>query len=1365
MELTTETLRLIEDVTPGNAAIYRIDGGRIETIYTAPTLPLLNGMTRAEYEEVTGGDASAIVLPDDLPGLMEAVRNCIASHQPLDCYYRVYHRKNGFDWVHATAKYIGENEGRPVLLALYTNASVETDIYQNLLDQSSSMVYVCDRTTRKILYANKAALELHKGGGQLADSTCFAYMQGRSRQCEDCVIDRRCDGPLHDKRRDPKSGRWSLITGEFVNWCGHDAFVHYIRDITESESKRQEMETILEAERNLVRAVQILCGPGSLGERQNDLLAFLGECFQADRAYICEIDEGGATVSNTFEWCRQGVTPEIDGLQCVDIHKMDYWLPDFMAHRPVTVPDLELIRETQPDVYELMARQNIHSYIEAPIIANDKLSGFIGVDNPLAGKAIHAGDMLLSLAYAVSNAQERDRGERLLTEAGSRYRQAVEGADLGVWEYRIREHVLANPSSRLRRYGVPQTVANFPSVLLPKVAHSDRKKLLEMYSRIEAGAPSVTADIWMQWTPNSEPVCERVVYSVVKDQQGVPVTAYGVSIDVTAQKLEQTKFQRSMQALLTANPEALGAFQLNLTKNSCGEGRSTMAAGVTALPSDTVDEFFANMMAIIPSADDRRAFCKVFTREKLLKAFAEDKSSLQLEFRRRGKGGRTFWGRTYISMLRNPDTQDVEAVIYSIDVSRARREQEIFRIITDQEYDFVALLHADKGKIEFVHLSAKTPAKYREFFRTQGELYDFAEIRSLATSTWIDADDREKYLRNGSIESIRRELDNNGRYEFTLQEHFEDAPENTMCRKFQHYYLDEDRDTILIIESDVTETYRQQQKELERSRAEKSRVQDILDSVTSGVCVLRMTDQDHLSIEYVNLQLFRMLGLKPLGNTIEQIGQGQDSLVSAYFQDAFSGVHPDDLERVKKTFRENFRSERFTIGNYRVVGANGRYFWIREDVALREVTPEGRVFYAAYYDVSGEVRLQQELSDRLAEEEKLRRQATAANDAKTEFLSRMSHDIRTPLNGIMGMTHIAREQQNPSRTKDCLNKIDISSKFLLGLVSDILDMTKAESGKIVLHPEPYPFREFRGYIDSVIKPLCSEKNQRLSFDTGQLWDDTLMMDVLRVNQIYFNLLSNAVKYTPEGGEISLRIRTEDMGGGRVRVRSEVRDNGIGISEGFQKVLFEPFTQENRSDISEMRGSGLGLAIVKKIVDAMGGTISVSSSPGHGTAFTFTIDYGSVSDRQPRQKSDSGVEPADDSVLAGRHVLLCEDHPMNQEIAKAVLEEKQMLPEIAENGQLGAEMFARSPEGFYAVVLMDIRMPVMDGYEAAKAIRALPRGDARTVPIIAMTADAFSEDVHKCLAAGMNGHVAKPIDPQLLYASLSEAIARRGRSPS
>ncbi len=379
--------------------------------------------------------------------------------------------------------------------------------------------------------------------------------------------------------------------------------------------------------------------------------------------------------------------------------------------------------------------------------------------------------------------------------------------------------------------------------------------------------------------------------------------------------------------------------------------------------------------------------------------------------------------------------------------------------------------------------------------------------------------------------------------------------------------------------------------------------------------------------------------------------------------------------------------------------------------------------------------------------------AKKASLAKTEFLSRMSHDIRTPMNGIIGLTTLAKDElDHPEVMLDYLNKIDSSSQFLLGLINDILDMTKIESGSVTIKREPYPLEEMLKEIDTLIRPLCYSKDVNFEIKTEDLVCDCVQFDKLRMNQILFNLLSNAVKFTPPGGKVTFVIRHIARKDSIVKIQFIVRDNGIGIGDEFKKHIFEPFSQEKQTE--EILGTGLGLAIVKNLVSLMGGEITVESETGHGSEFVVELETEVCTNPAKKEEQEADI---DDSLLKGKKVLLCEDHPINMQIAKRLLEKKGMIVTCAKNGLEGVKKFEEGPEGAYDVVLMDILMPVMDGLEATRKIRAIDRTDAKLTPIIAMTANAFQEDVRKSLEAGMNGHLAKPVDHVELFRTLKCCI--------
>ena len=529
------------------------------------------------------------------------------------------------------------------------------------------------------------------------------------------------------------------------------------------------------------------------------------------------------------------------------------------------------------------------------------------------------------------------------------------------------------------------------------------------------------------------------------------------------------------------------------------------------------------------------------------------------------------------------------------------------------------------------------------------------------------------------------------------------------------------------------------------------------------------------------------------------------------------------------------------------------------------------------------------IRQQMADLDTARREAEKANKAKSEFLSNMSHDIRTPMNAIVGMTSIATaNMEDPAQVQNCLQKITLSSKHLLGLINDVLDMSKIESGKMTLNMDQVSLREVMDSIVNIVRPQIRAKRQKFDVSIHDISSENVCGDGVRLNQILINLLGNAVKFTPEEGSIRVSLSQSDspQGDGYVRTLIVVADSGIGMSPEFQAKIFDSFAREDSTRVQKTEGTGLGMAITKYIVDAMGGTISVKSELGKGSEFRVVLDLpraqiqeadmvlpdwnmllvdddqslcestvknlasigvkadwaldaesaipmvdehcrrgdgyhiilldwklpgmdGITAAREIRSRCGDetpillisaydwdeiqeeavsagitgfiakplfkstlfyGLRPFAGSAapapgkktmdLRGRRVLVAEDNDLNWEIANDLLtEELGLTLEWAENGQVCAERFRLSSPGWYDAILMDIRMPVMTGYEATAAIRAMERPDAATIPIIAMTADAFAEDIKKCLDCGMNAHVAKPIDVGEVYRQLDKFIQK------
>ncbi len=389
-------------------------------------------------------------------------------------------------------------------------------------------------------------------------------------------------------------------------------------------------------------------------------------------------------------------------------------------------------------------------------------------------------------------------------------------------------------------------------------------------------------------------------------------------------------------------------------------------------------------------------------------------------------------------------------------------------------------------------------------------------------------------------------------------------------------------------------------------------------------------------------------------------------------------------------------------------------------------------------------------------------QVKNASKAKSRFLSNMSHDIRTPMNAIVGMTTIAKMNlDNPKRLQDCIHKIELSSMHLKSLINDVLDLSKIESGRVMLNEEMFNLTAALHEVEAVIQVQASAKKQDFAVNVSDITHEMVVSDKLRIQQVLTNVLGNAVKFTPEGGQIKLSVEEKESQNGEVRFYEfYCMDNGIGMSKETQEKVFVPFErgEENQSD--RIEGTGLGMAITKNIVDMMNGTIDIISSSGAGSTFILRI---------PMQNEMAVEEPEAEGVseTAGPvcfregqvRILLVEDNELNMEIAKELLGITRAEIEIAWDGKEGLEKFAEHPADYYDIILSDVQMPEMNGHEMTKAIRAMNREDARTIPIVALTANAFSSDVIKARQAGMTAHIAKPIDLKDLFGILRKWVSR------
>nr|WP_294652169.1 response regulator [uncultured Blautia sp.] len=396
-----------------------------------------------------------------------------------------------------------------------------------------------------------------------------------------------------------------------------------------------------------------------------------------------------------------------------------------------------------------------------------------------------------------------------------------------------------------------------------------------------------------------------------------------------------------------------------------------------------------------------------------------------------------------------------------------------------------------------------------------------------------------------------------------------------------------------------------------------------------------------------------------------------------------------------------------------------------------------------------QLRIQQEYANNLQEKNELLRQAVdqadRANAAKTSFLSRMSHDIRTPLNGIIGLLEI--DQAHPDNLEShCTNqkKMLVSANYLLSLINDVLQMSKLESGKVILSHEPMDLRQLSKEVLMIVEQRAAEAGITLEYDkdSDRVEHNIVYGSPLHIRQIFLNIYSNCIKYNKVGGMVETSCCCLGIENGIVTYRWTIRDTGIGMNEEFLKHIFDPFAQERSDARSVYNGTGLGMSIVKSLIDLMNGTIKITSKEGVGSVFVLTIPF-EIADRIPKIQPEKQKDEVGD--IQGYHLLIAEDNELNAEIAKTLLEDEGAIITLVHNGQQAIDMFKEKPQGTFDAILMDVMMPVVDGLSATRSIRALGREDAKKIPIIAVTANAFDEDVKRCIEAGMNAHLPKPLE--------------------
>ncbi len=745
----------------------------------------------------------------------------------------------------------------------------------------------------------------------------------------------------------------------------------------------------------------------------------------------------------------------------------------------------------------------------------------------------------------------------------------------------------------------------------------------------------------------------------------------------------------------------------------------------------TFDENFGDYKSVATRESDYPMLDKMSNRQVLINDFEKGRNSYSITFPAKVEPKTVTWVRLDYHLYRVPDNGHIELFAYLIDSGREYLEQLMLSRLSNFGITALGYIDATYGKSSLY------------FYQAQGGNIhmnmDYAERIKILEVSGIDTSQADDYIKQTELSTIVENLkNNNGSYNIRVGSTSETIMQIEFC------WLDEASNMILYMMSNITA-----QVELE----------------TRHELDLRRTNAMRRAISDSFVSLYHVDIVK---NTIEKVNLDPDSdSLTSEPRDIFKTI--GELEKAHldpETIREN--KEFWYVPSFEN-RLKGRDF-LTHDVKTKTRGWVQLNILPYKYDKKGHLTeilwlirtIDDEKKHELEQQEALRlanKAALAANRAKSTFLSNMSHDIRTPMNAVIGFAEIALAHLNDrERVTDSLHKILVSGNHLQQLINDILDMSHIESGKLSVREEYCDLFQVTERITSIIYPQASAKHLDFTINTEEVEHNYIYADTLKLNQILINLLNNAVKFTEEGGFVSLKIEEylssePDHAG----YRFIVEDNGIGMSEDFLSRVFQPFERESTATVSGIEGSGLGLSITNNLVELMNGTLFVESSEGKGSKFTATIQFRLADEDEIKDYKDKNEEDddIDREIFTGKRVLIVEDNELNREIAELILKESGFLTECACDGTQAIEMLDHSSMGYYDLVLMDIQMPVMDGYEATGNLRASEREDISSIPIIAMTANAFDEDKNRATASGMNDHISKPIDRKVLLKTLKK----------
>lgn len=1283
---TSEKIQDIVNAIPGGVAIYKVSD-IFETIYFSEGVPELSGYTAEEYQQLIKQDAAELTYFEDTMKVVSKAKEVIESRGTGEIEFRKQHKDGQIVWVRAQIKWIGEENGCPLLHCVFHNISdlKETQSEKDLLINS--------------IPGGIASYRIEEGRFiPVFFSDGVTALSGHTRKEYEELLGGNALNLIYepDKERVAAAAQSAIENGTVMDVSyrmehkdGHLVWIHLngrrMGPLSES-TKFYAVFTGMSAETRLFQSIADETADGIyVISKDNYELLYSNE---SKALFVNEQNCLGEKCYKALhgkdspcEFCTLG-THDPDGSE----HEMaieetgQFYKTRFREIEWNGISAyIKYIHDVTEEMKTKSEKERLEQYFQT-VVKN--LPGGVAVVH--YEEDGHMVPEFLSDGFAEMTGMSLDEAWELYEK------DAMSGVHPDDWEH-VKE--------QMRAY----------------ITSDDNR--CEIVYRLRKGTDSY---VWVKNTLTLFP------------SEGGGSRVYAVYHEMTKEREEKEQLRRQYQELImshyhTPGPNALIIGHCNITQNMILDVIDYSYSDLLDTFGFNRDAFFYGLSNFIPE-EDRKRFLSIYLNEPAMKAFERGDSEQKMEcFVKLPKEAKGRYVEIKMNMIAAPDSDDITGILTVTDVTERTIADRALHNLSVTGYDFVIDIDLTDDRCTVLAHNGESDC----IPVCPGS---FSQWTAYMLHTKIVPRDKDLYRDSLDPEYMRESL-KNGSYTFTYS--IAEEKGDIRTKKMTVSNTDERLDRICLSSTDITDSVREQQGLL-RMIAYTFELASFIDLGSKHFTLYtRDTVLNNLPPHYIEdyeASITRFVDRYGMDeNRQESQIQFQIQNMVMRLQEKPSGY--DFLFPYRTEGRERYKQINVLWGdsNHRTLCL------VRADVT----------------DMLAEER------QRKKELEKALAQAEEANQAKSVFLSSMSHDIRTPMNAIMGMTSLAvAHLGDQKRVADCLDKISISSKHLLSLINDVLDMSKIERSKITLNHMQIVLPDLIGQLADMMMPQAAAADLKLKIEAGNVRHQLFYGDVLRMNQIFINLLSNAIKFTPRGGSIDFLVEELEPAKqkGYARYKFTVRDTGIGMSQDFLTHLFDPFARS--LGVSSIEGTGLGLSITKGLIDLMGGTISVKSKPNEGSIFSVELECEIAAEEKNHKNKvfePMGNKMKPEKRFDGCRFLIAEDNAVNAEILCELLDMYGAETIVCTDGRQAVEAFLDAEPGTYDAILMDIQMPEMNGYEATRVIRSQTRQDAARIPIIAMTANAFAEDIKSALEAGMNAHIAKPLDVEVLRKTIGRVL--------